>query len=1781
MTQRRQHGRSRVTRARSLEATVLVAAQRGPVDAGRDAAAYAKTARVRAPRRGYAVDAPACRVGARAGASSAVSGRPPAGRLDVLRVRSRVRQPSRPGTHARVTGIAVRGCSPGPRQIHGFDGAYLSLTPNQDLVAVQSTRQTAAIERSSATRRIALQGRVFEQCAESSTSPPRTCAFCSTGRAQVQTPSPIAAAPPQPSQTAVIRQRDPHPRPAMEKYGDPLAGNGAVADDSPAAITSNIPRALRVATLRDRIVLHDTTTSLRGSDPTGRNALVDAANAADASRRAASTNGDHLVDASSGITRPGPSASPPSPGSFAAYARQTLPSPSSRTASSASAGGASGGGGRTPKQDRYLVLPFPTRTPSGTKCRPPFETSDAADAGIDRPDLHTAPVDAAAGFLGVLRLQSAAYCVIVSHIRNAGSLPSGPVLHVQKVRMLKLGVGHPSKEDREFATAITKLLESGYLYYSLDTDLTRSLEQVSSGPLTKSSTASDTNSHTELRKGNAFWWTWPMARLSGSVAASWALRTVYGFVGTHSMRFSTSLVDSGHGDFNMTLISRRSRRRAGTRYITRGADALGDVANFVETEQVVWTTAEPDVFSSYVLIRGSVPVFWRQNNGIARPSPELDGTLADSRSAFSSHFRNVLRSYGGLTAVSLVDLHGSEQVLADAFERHFELDVIPVFDKGIRPRLLSFDFHTHCGGKEYERGLSKLLEQVRDDIREFGYYAHGARHDMVRKSQRGVFRVNCVDCLDRTNVVQSLISRVVLDHQVNAVYHGQLAKPGKTGGESEVDIRFFNESEDRFKHVWGDNADAVSKQYSGTGALKTDFTRTGKRSTTGIVGDGVKSVVRMYYKNFVDEGRQEAIDILCGNAKVRFRGAVDSTDEDGRLRTLANPDVAMFGTQTTREVERNGASRNDSLDRALSDGSVVDEIDPKHKAVHDVYGAKAHDFDDSELWYSFGALRMNGGGDKQSVAIELRDGTMQISTSEGVCFEYPRAALLCWDKREETKTADRRSPSRLRLIHVPSAGAPASASPLDLLFRTGPMGRENFLRAYLSWSKPRVLDTIGGAVRIRVRSARGVSKHSMADWGLAPGHDTDPIPEECHGREIVALVLPEGHSDTREWGLAAVPLDVDASGYVLVAATAVSSRGPAIAVLASKAAAPSVMSINEASVGRSGSLTGGGAVAVSLLVSGVSVCFVSARLGGPKDLFRVLSTLRLRRAAFDVTNDFEHVYVAGVMGDLRWRRGDTPEDGPQARRFMTLGDGSQAYALGCGLSVLRNSFPTLDVKNCLTDDSFWRHRKTGADAGSGSSVGADGPTLCVGLIDEAIAGGQPPRLPEKLSKSVVTLSQLRGEGVKMPPGIDQSMPLNTFCAVYSDYVGADPVSTRPTPRPTDCPEWREPLRLDMIPSGEDEIRGSFLLGQVLIPSPLAEPIVAGQCVIPVAYCLDGRAEFDVPLRLAGIATGRLRGVIEFESVAAENGAALARDGVDGAGARADGRAVGGDLFGPAVGALPQMPAQLQPALRSAGSSLQAAGSFVESAVSGFAPQSFQPRASADDAGERFDTARRKGGRQIKSMVGKLSSLLTQTAGTGAGAGAGSGFGGGGGGGGRADGISGLPGTVPGAVDSGFGAAGQAGATTDPSSGMLVDLGDVAAALPAAPHAGVGLHANAPDAPGGAGGRRVPSGGDALLHGLTLSSGERPSLAAGTAPRDDEPADAPAKAPPAGADTLLAALSRGRSRSPPTRRPPPPVMGDDDLLAGLRTAGGRGGGKEHDGEEDEWGAFEEAPAGGRS
>jgi len=116
----------------------------------------------------------------------------------------------------------------------------------------------------------------------------------------------------------------------------------------------------------------------------------------------------------------------------------------------------------------------------------------------------------------------------------------------------------------------------------------------------------------------------------------WILPIIQGFVSSINLHNERKYI-------TFILISRRSRHFAGTRYLKRGVNEEGKVANFVETEQIVYyqnqTYDDKPVFSSYVQIRGSIPLFWTQKANALIAKPDIILLKNDSQyRATKRHF---------------------------------------------------------------------------------------------------------------------------------------------------------------------------------------------------------------------------------------------------------------------------------------------------------------------------------------------------------------------------------------------------------------------------------------------------------------------------------------------------------------------------------------------------------------------------------------------------------------------------------------------------------------------------------------------------------------------------------------------------------------------------------------------------------------------------------------------------------------------------------------------------------------------------------------------------------------------------------------------------------------------------------------------------------------------------------------------------------------------------------------------------------------------------------------
>ncbi|XP_061502061.1 phosphatidylinositide phosphatase SAC2 isoform X2 [Anopheles gambiae] len=364
--------------------------------------------------------------------------------------------------------------------------------------------------------------------------------------------------------------------------------------------------------------------------------------------------------------------------------------------------------------------------------------------------------------------------------------------------------------------------ETDSFYYSPNCDITNNLQRRGAPP------------------DDRFYWNRPMlAELLRVVSEQpggedWVVPIIQGFVQVEQCVI-------GNECFTLALVSRRSRNRAGTRYKRRGVDEHGNCANYVETEQVL-SLRQHQI--SFTQVRGSVPVYWSQPGYKYRPPPRLDRDEPETQAAFERHFDGELQIYQSICIINLVEQSGKEKIIGDAYANHV------LKYNSDRLIYVTFDFHEYCRGMRFEN-VSSLIESLAPEAGAMGFHWRDTNGPIC--NQKGVFRVNCMDCLDRTNVVQTAIGKAVLE--------SQLVKLGLAMPYSQLPDAL----KAPFMVLWANNGDVISRQYAGTNALKGDYTRTGERKISGIMKDGMNSANRYYLARFKDTYRQATIDMMLGN----------------------------------------------------------------------------------------------------------------------------------------------------------------------------------------------------------------------------------------------------------------------------------------------------------------------------------------------------------------------------------------------------------------------------------------------------------------------------------------------------------------------------------------------------------------------------------------------------------------------------------------------------------------------------------------------------------------------------------------------------------------------------------------------------------------------------------------------------------------------------------------------------------------------------------------------------
>ncbi|XP_068658480.1 phosphoinositide phosphatase SAC2-like [Aristolochia californica] len=433
----------------------------------------------------------------------------------------------------------------------------------------------------------------------------------------------------------------------------------------------------------------------------------------------------------------------------------------------------------------------------------------------------------------------------------------------------------------------------------------------------------------------------------------WTVALVYGF-------FKQARLSVGRKQFKLTLIARRSRHFAGTRYLKRGVNEKGRVANDVETEQIVFEDVPEGCavqMSSVVQNRGSIPLFWSQETSRLNIKPDIILQKKDANyEATRLHFENLVKRYGNpiiiLNLIKTREKKPRESILRAEFA-----NAIVFINKNLseenRLKFLHWDLHKHSRSKAtnvllllgkvaaYALNLtgffycqfnppfkldvavkSKYLETDESDNSSQNNGSNDTEDSDISETvsqpdnvesngsslvkqpmfQRGVLRTNCIDCLDRTNVAQYAYGLAALGHQLHAL--GLIDDP-----KIDLDAPLADDLMSFYETM----GDTLALQYGGSAAHNKIFSeRRGQWKAATQSQEFFRTLQRYYSNAYMDAEKQDAINVFLGHYQPQQgKPALWELDSDVHYH---------IGRRANTYADENARS---FFKRSLSDGNIL------------------------------------------------------------------------------------------------------------------------------------------------------------------------------------------------------------------------------------------------------------------------------------------------------------------------------------------------------------------------------------------------------------------------------------------------------------------------------------------------------------------------------------------------------------------------------------------------------------------------------------------------------------------------------------------------------------------------------------------------------------------------------------------------------------------------------------------------------------------------------------------
>jgi phosphatidylinositol 3,5-bisphosphate 5-phosphatase len=475
------------------------------------------------------------------------------------------------------------------------------------------------------------------------------------------------------------------------------------------------------------------------------------------------------------------------------------------------------------------------------------------------------------GLLGFIRFTEHFYLCAATKRSPVALIGGHFIYHIDDTELVPLVHSAQFKkpdrksEEARFASTFQSLDLGKTFYFSNSYDITHTLQYNLVREKKRALGAEfDTTDNASFGFQEMFVWNSSLLRPVIHVfpeALDWFVPITHGFIDQAKISVSGRSV-------LITIIARRSHYFAGARFLKRGVNDQGNVANEVETEQIVcdfMTNSFHDPrdgifnnprYTSFVQHRGSIPLYWSQDVSNMSPKPPIELNSVDPFfSSAALHFDSMFQRYGRpilvLNLIKSREKVPRESKLGKEFKQCTDY-LNQQLPQEAKIQYTAWDMSKASKGHGQE--VIEFLESYAESaLKRVGYF-HNGKNLNGPKIQDGICRTNCIDCLDRTNAAQFVIGKKALGYQLHAL-----------GLLEDTNVEYDSDAVNLLTEMFHDHGDTIALQYGGSHLVNTMETYRKINQWTSHSRDLIESIRRFYSNSFVDSQRQDAINLFLGN----------------------------------------------------------------------------------------------------------------------------------------------------------------------------------------------------------------------------------------------------------------------------------------------------------------------------------------------------------------------------------------------------------------------------------------------------------------------------------------------------------------------------------------------------------------------------------------------------------------------------------------------------------------------------------------------------------------------------------------------------------------------------------------------------------------------------------------------------------------------------------------------------------------------------------------------------